>query len=128
MLDLLTKTGMLACKPVNTPIERNHKLGESKNQMSTDKGCYQQLVGKLIYLSHTRSDIVYAVSVVSQFMHSPREEHMKVVHRILRYLKSAPGRGLPFSKIEVREIKGTTIKVHQKIRLIEDQHHVTLLL
>ncbi|RVW34037.1 putative mitochondrial protein [Vitis vinifera] len=29
IFDLLDETGMLACKPVDTPIELNHKLGES---------------------------------------------------------------------------------------------------
>ena len=55
-------------------------------------------MGRLIYLSHTRPDIAYAVIVVSQFMHSPSEDHMNAVLRILRYLKSAPGKGLMFSK------------------------------
>ena len=55
-------------------------------------------MGKLIYLSHTWPDIAYAVSVVSQFMHCPSEDHMDAVMRILRYLKSSPGKGLMFSK------------------------------
>ena len=96
---------MLACKSVNAPMEMNRKLGQTENQMPTDKGCYQWLVGKLIYLYHTRPNIAYAVSVVSQFMHSPGEEHMEVVYRILRYLKGAPGSGLLFSKREVQDIK-----------------------
>ncbi|KAG6492699.1 hypothetical protein ZIOFF_047664 [Zingiber officinale] len=43
-----------------------------------------------------RPDITYAVSVVSQYMHAPKTIHMKVVDRILRYLKSCPGKGLLF--------------------------------
>ena len=31
-------------------------------------------------------------------MQSPHEEHLEVVQRILRYLKSTPGRGLFFKK------------------------------
>ena len=27
VLDLLTETGMLDCKPVETPMEMNHKIG-----------------------------------------------------------------------------------------------------
>ena len=38
-----------------------------------DRGLYQRLVGKLIYLSHTQPHIAYVVSVVNQFMHSPHE-------------------------------------------------------
>ncbi|XP_059669567.1 uncharacterized mitochondrial protein AtMg00810-like [Cornus florida] len=104
----LTETEILACKPVETPIEMNHKLGKSVDQVPTDKGRYQRLVGRLIYLSHTRPDITYAVSVLSQFMHALSEEHMNAVYRILKYLKSAPGRGLLFSKNGVHGIEGYT--------------------
>ncbi|KAL5551711.1 hypothetical protein UlMin_001887 [Ulmus minor] len=67
ILDLLTETGMLGCKPVDTPIEQNHKLFHCLDATSTDKGRYQRLVGKLIYLSHTRPDIAYAVCVIEGY-------------------------------------------------------------
>jgi hypothetical protein len=51
-----------------------------------------------MYLAHTRTDLVYALSIVSQFLHNPREQHMNAVIRILRYLKSAPGKGILFTK------------------------------
>ncbi|KAM5588526.1 hypothetical protein ABKV19_006802 [Rosa sericea] len=98
VLDLLTKTGLLDCRPVDTPIEQNHCLAEYPDQVPTDRARYQRLVGRLIYLAHTRPDVAYAVSVVSQFMHNPSESHMDAVMRILKYLKSAPGRGVLFSK------------------------------
>ncbi|MDD0213413.1 hypothetical protein PSY81_23775, partial [Shigella flexneri] len=78
--------------------EMNHGLAIYPDQVPTDKGRDQRLIGRLIYLSHTRPDIAYAVSVVSQFMHCPSEEHMDAVFRILRYLKRAPGKGLLFQK------------------------------
>jgi Reverse transcriptase (RNA-dependent DNA polymerase) len=98
ILDLLAEVGLLDCKPVDTPVAQNIKLGEFPNQVPVDKHRYQRLVGKLIYLSHTRPDIAYAVSLVSQFMHNPSKEHVEAVTRILRYLKGAPGRGLFFRK------------------------------
>ena len=98
VLDILTEVGMLERKPVDTPIVQNHRLREYSDQAPTDKGKYQRLVGKLIYLSHTRPDIAYVVSVVSQFMHNPSEDHMDAIIRILRYLKSSPRKGLLFSK------------------------------
>lgn len=108
ILDLLTETGMLGCKPANTPIEQNHKLFHCLNATSTDKARYQRLVGKLIYLSHTRPDIAYSMCVVSQFMHDPRKPHMDAVERILRYLKSAPGKGLLFTKNNHLKVEGYT--------------------
>jgi hypothetical protein len=95
VLDLLSESGMTGCRPVSTPIDPNHKLcaesGEPVNRES-----YQRLVGRLMYLCHTRLDISYAVSVVSRYMHDPRSDHLNVVYRILRYLKSCPGKGLMF--------------------------------
>lgn len=76
--------------------------------MPTNKGRYQRLVDKLIYLSHTRPDIAYAVSVVSQFMHNPSKDHMDAVIRIMRYLKSSPGKGLMFTKNNHVQVEGYT--------------------
>ncbi|PRQ35370.1 putative RNA-directed DNA polymerase [Rosa chinensis] len=108
VLDLLAETGMLDSQPVDTPIEQNHRLAEYLDQVPTNKARYQRLVGRLIYLSHTRPDLAYAVSVVSQFMHNPSKTHMDAVFRILRYLKSAPGKGLLFSKHSHLDVSGYT--------------------
>ncbi|KAL5798657.1 hypothetical protein ACOSQ2_003477 [Xanthoceras sorbifolium] len=90
ILDLLKETGMTECKPADTPMDYTTKLGLIEESPPVDKGRYQRLVGKLIYLSHTRADIAFPVSTVSQFMNSPNEEHMGAVLRILRYLKMTP--------------------------------------
>ncbi|RDX90369.1 hypothetical protein CR513_27776, partial [Mucuna pruriens] len=76
VLDLLKETGKLECKTLRVPIEQNHRIGSEECPI-IEKSQYQRLVGKLIYLSHTRLDIAYAVSVVSQFMHDPRERHLE---------------------------------------------------
>jgi hypothetical protein len=99
---------MLTCKPIDIPIEQNHRLGEDIDDTPVDRKRYQKLVGKLIYLSHTRLDVAYVVSVVSQFMHAPCEKHMEAVHRILRYLKSASGKGLMLYKNGHLEMEGYT--------------------
>ena len=63
---------------------------------------------KIKYLAHTWPDLAYVLSVVSQFMHSPSEEHMNVVIYILRYLKSSPRKGILFTKGDSLDIKGYT--------------------
>ena len=108
ILDLLAEVGLLECKPADIPIVQNHKLGEYVDQVPADKQRYQRLMGKLIYLSHTRPDIAYAVSVVSQFMHCLSEHHMDAVMRILHYLKSSPGKGLTLSKNGHLNVAGYT--------------------
>ena len=60
-------------------MDSKRKLGREEEGVPVDKGRYQRLVGRLIYLAHTRPDISFVVSVVSQFMNLPLEEHMEVV-------------------------------------------------
>ncbi|XP_068338973.1 uncharacterized mitochondrial protein AtMg00810-like [Pyrus communis] len=60
VLDLLKETGMLGCKPADTPIVEKHYLGIHPNQEPVDRGRYQRLMGRLIYLSHTHPNISYA--------------------------------------------------------------------
>ncbi|XP_021753839.1 uncharacterized protein LOC110719248 [Chenopodium quinoa] len=98
VLDLLTETGMIDCKPIDTPLMMNHELQIIEGADPTDQTLYQKLVGKLIYLSHTRPDLAYAAGVVSRFMHKPHKHHLEAVYKILRYLKKTPGRGVMFEK------------------------------
>ena len=88
ILDLLEEVRQTNCHIMDTPIEVNHKLALSENDPKIEAGSYQELIGKLLYLSHTRPDICYAVNVLSQFMHSPRNSHFHVVNRVLRYLRA----------------------------------------
>ena len=47
-------------------------------------------------------DIAFAVSCVSQFMHSHSKSHHNAVYQILKYLKGTLRRGLQFQKNEER--------------------------
>ncbi|RVW19588.1 Retrovirus-related Pol polyprotein from transposon RE2 [Vitis vinifera] len=92
-LDILEETGMLDCKPVDTPMDPNVKLILGQGELLGDPRRYRRLVGKLNYLTITRPDISFPVSVVSQFLQSPCDSHWDAVICILRYIKSTPGQG-----------------------------------
>ncbi|XP_020266697.1 uncharacterized protein LOC109842204 [Asparagus officinalis] len=104
-LDLLSETGMLGCKPAATPIDQSFRLSAEAGE-PVDRERYQRLVGRLIYLSHKRPDISFAVSVMSRYMHDPRKGHMDAVYQILRYMKGAPGKGLRFKRSGHVNIEG----------------------
>ena len=53
ILDFLQETGTLRYKSNDTPIDPNLKLDDYPNGTLVDRGSYQRLVGKLIYLSPT---------------------------------------------------------------------------
>ena len=58
---------------------------------------YRQLVGSLLYLTHIRPDIAFAVGFVSRFSQDPRESHRKAAKRILRYLKGTVRFGIQYT-------------------------------
>ncbi|KAM1441529.1 hypothetical protein ACFXTO_009631 [Malus domestica] len=97
VVDILDKAHMLKCKPALTPLVSKLQL-DAKGKPLSNPGVYQRMVGKLIYLTITRPDIAYSVSLVNQFMHSPTSVHWEIVKRILRYLKGLVGRGILMKK------------------------------
>ncbi|XP_028102592.1 uncharacterized protein LOC114301831 [Camellia sinensis] len=99
---------MLGGRPYDTLLEPGQKLSEDQEGDPVDRGRFQRLVGKIIYLSHSRPDIAIAVSIMSQFMHAPRNSHLEAVMRILRYLKSSPRKGLYFSKHDHLSVEAFT--------------------
>ncbi|RVX10385.1 Retrovirus-related Pol polyprotein from transposon RE1 [Vitis vinifera] len=71
-------------------------------------GRYRRLVGKLNYLTITRPDVSFPVSVVSQFLQSPCDSHWDAVIRILRYIKSTPGQGVLYENRGHTQVVGYT--------------------
>ncbi|XP_016206912.1 uncharacterized protein LOC107647346 [Arachis ipaensis] len=70
------------------------QLLSSGSECFDDAKLYGSVVGTLQYLCITRPDISFAVSKVSQFMHSPLLSHWKAVKRILSYLQGTKEHGL----------------------------------
>lgn len=106
-LELISEMGLSGARHVHTPLYPNIKLicieydshiqdtnTIARDKPLTDVGRYQRLVGRLLYLTMTRVDISFAVQVLSQYMHAPKESHMEAELRLIRYIKSAPGLGL----------------------------------
>ncbi|XP_019450622.1 PREDICTED: uncharacterized protein LOC109352894 [Lupinus angustifolius] len=95
-LDLLRDTGFLGSKPCSTPMDPNANLHGNYGHPLTDPSKYRRLIGRLIYLTHTRPDISYSVSHLSQFLANPTDMHYEAGLRIVKYLKNALGQGLFF--------------------------------
>ena len=59
---------------------------------------YRSIIGILLYVISTRSDVMQAIGLVSRFQSSPKETHVAAVKRILRYLKGTMDYGLWYPK------------------------------
>ncbi|KAH0672473.1 hypothetical protein KY290_024707 [Solanum tuberosum] len=73
------------------------KFLQNNGTPSHDATEYRKVIGKLQYLSFSRSDVSYSMNKLFQFMHAPSEAHWKAVKRLLRYLKSTATYGLRIS-------------------------------
>ncbi|XP_073525528.1 uncharacterized protein [Phyllobates terribilis] len=59
---------------------------------------YRGMIGSLMYLTASRPDIVFAVSVCARSQSDPRASHLSHVKRIFRYLKGSDDLCLWYSK------------------------------
>jgi len=93
-LDLISEAGLLGWKPAYTPSNPSIQLHADEGLLLLDPSSYRRLIGILLYLTHTRPDICFAIQQLSQFVSSPREPRLQQALHILHYLKNAPGDGL----------------------------------
>lgn len=70
-----------------TPMETGTKLLMQDEGVIIDGTLYRQLVGSLIYLTTTRSNIAFIVGIISRFMEEPNQSHWLAAKKILRYLR-----------------------------------------
>lgn len=84
------------------------KLVLDMQALPTHSTRYERMVSKLIFLTHTRINISYAVSVVSRFMAHPQELHALAVTHIYRYLKGTANLALLYRWRENNNLFGFT--------------------
>ena len=61
------------CKPSETHIAFGTELTKNDHGPSVNATLYKQMVGGLMYLTATRPDLMYVVSLISIFMESPKD-------------------------------------------------------
>ena len=66
--------------------------------VKVDQTYYKQVVGSLMYLTATRLDMMFVVSLISRYMENPTEMHLQVAKRALRYLKGTTEFGIFYKK------------------------------
>eukprot|EP00253_Pinus_taeda_P030504 PITA_30504 len=85
--DLLHHFHMEDCKPTPSPFQSGAKISVTCTSPEVDATLYRQLVGKLLYLTHTRPYLSFVVGLVARFMKNPCASHWKAAKRILRYVR-----------------------------------------
>jgi hypothetical protein len=97
-LEILKRFGMIESHEVNSPIVPGSKLSKDADGVAVDESFYKQIIGSLMYLTSTRPDLVYSVSLISRYMARPTDLHLQAAKRILRYLKGTFDYGIMYKK------------------------------
>jgi hypothetical protein len=84
--DLLHRFHMEYSKPYPSPFQSGVKIVATCTSPKFDATVYCQLVGSLLYLTHTHLDLSFFLGLVTQYMRTPHESHWKSTKRILRYV------------------------------------------
>jgi hypothetical protein len=88
--DLMKKFIMAELKLVSTPMSFVASLGPDEDGEAVDQRECRSMIGSLLYLTSTRSDIQFAMGLCACFKAFPRSSHQTTVQRIFRYLKHTP--------------------------------------
>lgn len=89
-----------------------------------DVNLYRKLVGKLLYLTITRSDISFVVQKLSQYMQDPNTSHLEDALRIVRYVKREPSKGNLLSSDSMPNLVGYCDQIELGVQKLGNQLQV----
>jgi hypothetical protein len=95
-VEILKRFDMLECKSMITPTETKLKLMVDTSSELIDDTLYRQIIGSLMYLTNTRSNICFSVNTLSKFLVEPKHVHLVAAKHVMRYLKGTLDYGLSY--------------------------------
>ncbi|GJX06110.1 ribonuclease H-like domain, reverse transcriptase, RNA-dependent DNA polymerase [Tanacetum coccineum] len=93
---ILKEAGMLESNETIITMDPGTKLTKTAEGTMVNSTEYRSLIGCLRYLLHTRPDLSYSVGLLSRFMQEPKEQHMKAIKKVLRYVKGTKDYGITY--------------------------------
>ncbi|XP_019244594.1 PREDICTED: uncharacterized protein LOC109224472 [Nicotiana attenuata] len=93
-------------KAIGTPLSPTIVLDEDRNGKMVDEAMYRGMIGSLLYLTASRPDIIFSVCKCARFQSAPKESHLTVVKRIIRYLIGTTELGLWYDHTNNFSLRG----------------------
>ncbi|GKB25008.1 ribonuclease H-like domain, reverse transcriptase, RNA-dependent DNA polymerase, partial [Tanacetum coccineum] len=103
---ILKEAGMLESNETLIPMDPGTRLTKTTEGTMVNSTDYRSLIGCLRYLLHTRPDLSYSVGLLSRFMQEPKEQHMKAIKQVLRYVKGTKDYGITYKHNGGNKIHG----------------------
>ncbi|GKD95703.1 hypothetical protein Tco_1379600 [Tanacetum coccineum] len=84
--------------PVDTLMVDRLKLDEDPLGIPVDPTQYRGMIGSLMYLTTSRSDLVFAICMCARYQSKPTKKHLKETKRVFWYLRGTINWGLWYPK------------------------------
>ena len=105
--ELLKKFKMDNSKPMKTLMHSSGaSLCKDESGKPVDNTVYRGMIGSLLYLTASRPDIMCSIYLCARFQSDPRDSHLQVVKRILRYLVGTTNLSLFYKKNQDFRLSG----------------------
>lgn len=85
-------------------IVYGYKMCKNEGGVKVNETYFKQMVGSLMYITSTRPDMMFVVSLISRFMSRPTELHFQAAKRAMRYLRGTVNYGILYKKRGVEEL------------------------
>ncbi|XP_047254537.1 secreted RxLR effector protein 161-like [Capsicum annuum] len=85
---------------------QKEKLSKNNEVEKIDKTLYRSMVGCLMYLTATKPDILYVVSLLSRFTNCATNTYFRAAKRVIRYVKGTLNFGIKFNANQKHVLQG----------------------
>ncbi|GKE49301.1 uncharacterized mitochondrial protein-like protein [Tanacetum coccineum] len=110
--DILRKFSFINVRTASTPIDTENPLLKDSDGDDVNVHLYRSMIGSLMYLTSSRTDVMFAVCACARFQVTPKVSHSHAVKRIFRYLKGQPRLGLWYPKESPFDLVAYSISDH----------------
>jgi hypothetical protein len=102
----MKKFNMDELKRMSTPMSTSTSLDLDENGEAVDQREYRSMIGSLLYLTVTRSDIQFTMCLCARFQASTCSSHRMAVQQIFSYPKHTPEFGIWYSASSSLDLVG----------------------
>ncbi|GAA0149902.1 transmembrane signal receptor [Lithospermum erythrorhizon] len=95
--NLVKRFGLETASSKRTPLATHVKITKDEGGVSVDVSKYRSMIGSLLYLTASRPDISHSVGICARFQADPKEIHLNLVKRIIKYVHGTLNYGLLYS-------------------------------
>ncbi|CAM8914091.1 unnamed protein product [Rhodiola kirilowii] len=96
--NLIKKFDLEKASHKKTPAATYVKITKDEAGTCVDQTLYRSMIGSLLYLTASRPDIAYDVGVCARYQANPKEIHLLIVKRIIKYICGTADYGIWYTK------------------------------